>query len=107
VQSRSTRQSIGRKRKIHESIPGFAAFRFSDDIQDLYRYSFYFFQRRQSTDHSLAADNFMSVMDALIRVHRHARELNAVLGARMDKQVVIKLDSTEDFRRSVSEYKAT
>ena len=48
----------------------------------------------------------MSVMDALIRVHRHTRELNAVLGARMRK-AVINLDSTEDFRRSVSEYKAT
>ena len=88
--------SIGRERGFHESIPGFAAFRFSHDVQNLRRYSCALVRPRQPTDHALAADSFASVMDALIRVHRHARELNAVLGARMQKQ--IKLDTTDDFQ---------
>ena len=50
--------------------------------------------------HTPAAKNFFSAVDALIRVHRHARELNAVLEARMDKQ--IKLDSIQSFRSSVA-----
>jgi hypothetical protein len=50
--------------------------------------------------HTPAAQTFFSKMDALIRVHRHARELNAVLEARMDKQ--IKFDSIDSFRSSVA-----
>jgi len=51
----------------------------------------------------LAAQTFFARIDALIRVHRLAREINAVLEARMDKQ--IKLDSIESFRSSVASRK--